>query len=68
MIVQMIQCDNPGCQSRQIPEEGGTQKKPRPPYGWLNLKGGWYGHGPYFDLVVCGAQCAQPAMEAVPEL
>lgn len=66
-MITMIGCDNPACRNTDHPEEGGTKTKPRPPYGWLTLKGGWYGSGPYFDIVVCSTDCVVAAMIAIEE-
>ena len=62
-VISMIGCDNDECRSVGLPEEGGTAKRPRPPYGWMQISGGWYATGPYFkNLVVCSIECVAPAM------
>ena len=61
----MIGCDNPACRNTEHPEEGGSVRKPRPPYGWVFVKGGWYGSGPYFTIVACCWECVEAAVNEV---
>ena len=58
--VTMIGCDNPNCQRVGTPE---NLKPLRPPYGWLTLKGGFFGCGPAIDVTVCSLNCLTDAIE-----
>jgi hypothetical protein len=60
MKVTMIKCDNPSCRKTDIPED---EKGNRPPYGWLTVRGGWFGCGPDFSVVVHDIGCLVPAIE-----
>lgn len=57
--VTMIECDSPTCGKIGDPE---NDKPLRPPYGWLQMKGGYYGSGPYGDVTVCSIDCLVDAL------
>jgi len=59
MKVTMIKCDNPDCYAVGAPE---FQKPLRTPYGWLTLKGSYFGSGPSIDVTVCRLDCLEAAV------
>ena len=64
MIIKMFKCDNPACRATEHPEDGGTEKKPITPYGWIHLEGFCQGVGPRYDFTVCSVACVEHALDA----
>jgi len=59
VIVKRVECDNPFCRKTGIPE---SDKPYRPPYGWLTMKGSFFGSGPSIKVEVCSVECLEKAV------
>lgn len=73
-VVQVFECDNPGCSNMDVPEFAAHNKNDpsqaavlTPPFGWLVVGGGYIGTGPDLKVCVCGNKCLLPAWLAALE-
>ncbi len=62
MKVELVQCDNPKCNSLGKPEYIEEDGSHNPPYGWIFLKGGFFGSGPCIKIEVDKIQCIRGAV------
>jgi hypothetical protein len=63
MKVSRVRCDNPNCESVEVPEWE-TKRSYEPPYGWIRLTAMFKGTGPFLKNVdVCSIECISPAIQ-----
>jgi len=61
-IVERFQFDSPTCGGEGIPEEGGTKKRPAPPYGWYEAIVSHQGWGTV-RVATCSLGCLPSAID-----